>query len=781
MTSESGLPSLWQRLKHDVAFRAATLYAGGSWFLVEALDTLQLPPDLIQRTAIVLAALFLPVVAAAFLWQRRRTRAAAAPAGPAIRERPGVRRWALALTSLVVIALGMWAFGTRVSGDVPAAAERIAVMPFHATGSADVRELGVGMVDLLTAALSDVGPIRTVSSRAVLARVGSDAGALSLDALRAAARDVGAASILTGSITAFENRVQLAAELRDVTSGDVIAATEIRGEQGDMMELTDRLAVALLRELWRSRTPMPSIRTAALTTEVPAALRAWLRGEQHLRDTQFDSAAHYFEAAVAADSTFSLAWARLAETVGWAADLSEATIVRQREYMARALTASDRLPDRERALLRGIELRFRGSFAAFDSLDAYVRRYPDDALGWYHLGDARFHSQYLGRFEEAEIIDPFLEATRLDPMFGIGLAHVIDISIARDDRDLFENTLPLYARFGDSDRVDFYRSLSRLNWAPPDSVLAVLGAELRALELPAQRNRVLRFVGNIGQRVRLDVEMDPAQYLAAADTIAAVFPDDRAFRIASHNRRAWLYNGTGRLQAELDALESVLSAGGGPPGLPPTVARAVMRVHAVLGARGPVSAAAEDAAFLEDQLGDFPPFVAGALVFYYARAGMEERVRTLIPILENARFPGDVREVDDEALNRTLQGWIEVMLGDTIGGLRMLEDGVDRLGYQDANYLGLPWEEYGAILTRIPGRERQGIRMMREHIRVSAPGTGLVYLDMARALDRLGERTEAREAYGHALRFLRESDPVHAGRVREIEDALVRLAGEAVR
>src|SRR5690606_983400 len=139
----------------------------------------------------------------------------------------------------------MWASGTRVSGDVPAAAERIAVMPFHATGSADVRELGVGMVDLLTAALSDVGPIRTVASRAVLARVGSDAGALSLDALRDAARDVGAASLLTGSITAFESRVQLSAELRDVASGEVIAAAEIRGGQGDMLALTDRLAIAL--------------------------------------------------------------------------------------------------------------------------------------------------------------------------------------------------------------------------------------------------------------------------------------------------------------------------------------------------------------------------------------------------------------------------------------------------------------------------------------------------------------------------------------------------------
>jgi hypothetical protein len=47
--------SFWGRLKDDVVFRVGTLYTGASWFLVQALDTLQLPATVIRGTALVLA------------------------------------------------------------------------------------------------------------------------------------------------------------------------------------------------------------------------------------------------------------------------------------------------------------------------------------------------------------------------------------------------------------------------------------------------------------------------------------------------------------------------------------------------------------------------------------------------------------------------------------------------------------------------------------------------------------------------------------------------------
>jgi TolB-like protein len=106
------------------------------------------------------------------------------------------------------------------AGDVPEAATRLAVLPFHATGSDDVREFGIGMVDLLTTALSDVGGIRTVSSRTVLARTGAKGGAgPTLDESLDIGRSLGAGSVLTGSITAFGEAVRLTAEIHAVDGG----------------------------------------------------------------------------------------------------------------------------------------------------------------------------------------------------------------------------------------------------------------------------------------------------------------------------------------------------------------------------------------------------------------------------------------------------------------------------------------------------------------------------------------------------------------------------------
>jgi tetratricopeptide (TPR) repeat protein/TolB-like protein len=768
-------PALWERLKHDLAFRVATLYAGASWFLVEALDTLQMQPPLIRRTALLLAMLFIPLVAAALLWQRRG--AALRVAGAAAAHRGG-RRWALALTAVLSLSLVLWAFGTRAAGDVPVAAERIAVLPFHATGSAEVRELGIGMVDLLSAALSDVGPIRTVASRTILARVGEHGTTLSLEAARAAARDVGAGSMLTGSITSFAGQAQLRAELRAVATGEVMASAEVRGPESDVMALTDRLAVSLLKELWRARSPMPSIRTAGLTTDVPAALRAWLRGEQHLRALRFDSAMSYFHSAVAADSTFSLAWARLAETTGWGEGADE-RLVAQREFVERALASASRLPDRERSLLRGYSLRLQGSFDAFDSLQAYVTRYPDDPMGWYQLGDARFHAQYLGRFESAEVIEPFLKSTQLDPTFGAGLIHVLDLGLARDDRELFDRTLPLFTRFGEGKRADAYQARARIRWAPPDSLLSIVARELRALKLPEERQAARNLIGTLGQRVRLDPALDPLLYVRAADTLKVIATGNRQIQNDAHWRRIWGLTASGRIADALTEHEHLdLSP---PRSMDPAMVRAGWRVVTMVDAGMPAERIRADAAILEAALPDVLEYAGGALFRYYSYIGDEASARSIVDEMEQLPPPPFLRELDDQALGDTFRGWAMIELGDTTYGLRALEEGLRRLGFEDANYVGLPWNQYGRILTRVPGREDEGLRMMRRHVSINAPLTGSVWLDIARALDRRGDARGAREAYQHAFRFLRNSDDAFAARRQEIESALSRLSGEPVR
>jgi hypothetical protein len=164
------------------------VYAGASWFIVEAADTLGASGALVRWMAVALGAGFLVVVPAAWLADRRSARLQKAEladghwgigsvSSRARRSRAGTKRWATAVAVLVILAAGLWFGGTRVyGGAVPEAATRIAVVPFHATGSEAAREFGVGIVDLISASLDHVGDIRTVSARTVLARSGTEPG-----------------------------------------------------------------------------------------------------------------------------------------------------------------------------------------------------------------------------------------------------------------------------------------------------------------------------------------------------------------------------------------------------------------------------------------------------------------------------------------------------------------------------------------------------------------------------------------------------------------------------
>jgi TolB-like protein len=711
------------------------------------------------------------LVPALVLLERRRKAAVLATATSAAHAHlSGRRRWAVALGALVVLTAGLWGFGSRVAGgSVPVAAERLAVLPFHATGPGDVRELGIGMVDLLTTALSDVGGIRTVASRSVLARAGrGDAAELDLATSLDIGRQLGAGSVLIGGVVAFGSEIRLTAEIYDVTAANVIASAQVDGPQDSVLALTDRLAVGLLRELWRSSAPLPTVRVSALTTRSPSALREYLRGEAHLRSMRADSAAEAFGRAIAIDSTFALAWLRLADAVGWSSGAGE-DVETQREYAARALEHAARLPAREQSFVRGLNLALNGAFAAFDSLDAYVRRYPDDPLGWYHLGDARFHSGYLGRFEPSQIVEPFLEATRLDPAFGAGLYHVLDMAIQTGDRMLFDTAMTRYARVASDDRVHIRRQQGAIRWAAPDMLLGIFANALRGYR-STDRLAINAFVGALGRKTRLDPETDPVVYAQAMDSLASIFPDDTYWRTRARNLRLGQLGSLGRVHEFIEGIEGTDF---GPWELPRELQRAVSLVGAAIGGDVPHSMVAAERQLLEDNP-DAAPFITSMLHIHSLVSG-DVAGADRFPIRINP--PPGSRAVDTAAVRTVFVALADVLRGDTIGGLDRFETGLQRLGYSDAAYIGTPWEMYGEILTTIPHRRREGIRMLRWHTATIAFGTGAAYLHLGRALEAENDAPGAREAYGHVLRYWAGADEYRRADYEEARGALVRLSG----
>ncbi|MEO8200089.1 MAG: serine/threonine-protein kinase, partial [Gemmatimonadota bacterium] len=264
----------------------------------------------------------------------------------------GRRKWmpmvAGAFVALLIVGawLGYRAWANR--SPVRNGAEMIAVLPFTTAG-AGVDLLGEGMVDLLSTNLNAVGGISTVDPRSVLSRwhKGKATGDRQ-DALNVG-RSLDAGSVLTGSVVAAGPSVRINAELSSIT-GETLARVQVNGPSDNVIALVDSLSLALLREIWRSHEPIPSLRLGAITSNSVDAIRSYMQGEQFYRQANWDSAIAAFTRAVEADSTFALANFRLALSLGWNGGYQSQASNKAAEAAYRNVA---RLPDRDRALISG--------------------------------------------------------------------------------------------------------------------------------------------------------------------------------------------------------------------------------------------------------------------------------------------------------------------------------------------------------------------------------------------------------------------------------------------
>jgi TolB-like protein len=284
-----------------------------------------------------------------------------------------------------------WVIAARPQRVVVSGAETIAVVPFTASG-VGVENLGEGMVDLIGGNLDGVGGIHTAESRQVLRawQRRARSGQPTLDDAIAVARSVKAASVLMGSVISSGQTTRLTAELYDL-NGKQLARAQMDGPTDSVLTLADGLALKVLREIWRSKEPLPSARSSAITSGSMEAIRAYLDGEKWYRRGIWDSAQVAYEHAVHADSTFAMAWYKLATTLGWEGQAGTATAAHTAG--ANAVKYDAALPPRVRTILVAYEMFQQGRPEAVDSMRAYTAQHPDDADGWYLLGEAQYHTR----------------------------------------------------------------------------------------------------------------------------------------------------------------------------------------------------------------------------------------------------------------------------------------------------------------------------------------------------------------------------------------------------
>jgi len=661
-----------------------------------------------------------------------------------------------AVALVAAAAAGGW-LATRSSGQkVAPAAEMLAVLPFHTSGPG-VEFLGEGMVDLLTTNLRGVGGIKTVDPRAVLQRWKSAREEGSDELVRAltVGRDLDAYSVVLGSAVSTGGRVRLAADLYTV-DGERLGRAQVDGQADSVLSVVDRLSLALLRDVWRSREPLPNLRLASLTTDSIEALRSYLQGERYFRRLAWDSALSAYTRAVESDSTFALAHLRRAQVFGWTGGYGNKE---SREAVAAGARFANRLPARDRRLLVGFRLFDQGKPAAVDSLGAYVATHPEDVEGWFLLGEALYHIKNFRPVSPDSISAMFDSVLRRDSTLFPALIHPMDLGIGYRDTARFARYFPEFARTAPPGKVSAIRTAANLAWGSPPTDKAIAAA------LAEQGGWILQAANS-------------AYYWdsATSDTVLQRFARvQRAgtglplqFRSRALAVRADVFSGLGRwrqAQVAVDSLSRIDSEkalgvqawavvlGLAPPSLNPVLDSAVKMVPP-----GPESEYANS-------------------MLHLLRGQVPEgrrRIARALALRDSRPTPPAIR-----GLLIAADGWGAVLQGDSAAGVARLRSGLDLAAApgmaEESAFLRL---QLSLALAARPETRAEGIRWLRYGFDMLPLYLPLTYLALGHTYESAGQPDSAAQAYRRFLQLWDKADPELQGRVREAADALQELSRE---
>ncbi len=671
----------------------------------------------------------------------------------AVAERRMLRRLVVGLPLGVALVAALVFVLVPRGGVVVKGAESIAVLPFNASGPG-VELLGEGMVDLLSTNLNSVGGIRAVEPRTVLARWKKDGEPGDIEGALALARGVKAGSVVLGSIVATGSRVRISADLYG-GDGKSLSRAQVDGSADSVLQLVDQLSLDLVRDIWQSKEPVPSLRVSGLTTGSLAAMREYLTGEQYYRRSAWDSAQAAFGRAVEQDSTFALAHYRLAMALGWKGGYGTP---RAGAASAAAERFANRLPQRERTLVGAYRLFSQGKLAAADSMRRYVGQHPEDADGWYLLGESQYHTRNLTGLDAAALREPFDRVLALDSTLTPAAIHPLEITLADRDSTNFRRYLTVMKDWADPDEASAYEAAGDMVWRGtlPDSAGGRrLGAHMGVT--------MATYVAAIKQpTANSDTALAAYRRMVDAVSRSTVDSNQRVQMRAGANLVA-IGQGRFKLAEQLnDSLDNIS----------PEQAGGMRLIPHVLGFAPPEYEAEFQSSFVKAPVTS--PFQAVFLALILLNTGEGPRAGRLIDSLarDTTKMPGFLRGAVIGA-----RGIRKVQLGDTIGAIADLRYGSERVG-NSMVFNGGARLQLGAVLATRPATREEGLRLLRHGFDSDLGLQAIAAYSLGRAAEAAGQRDLAIEGYSTFLRMWDHADPSVQGRVTEAKDALARLTAE---
>jgi eukaryotic-like serine/threonine-protein kinase len=728
----------------------------------------RMPADRYSTAQAFAAALTAPVAERTVRTPVRDVRAETVPV------RTGRARRALYAGVILLIALLALVFWfRRPSASASLDADLIAVAPFDVRG-AELASWGEGMVDYLSRSLDGAGSLRTVSPSTFLHRWSGRADPASAEAL---GRRTGSGLVVFGSvIKGGGDSLRLRATMLDVAGGTAIGEVEVQGDTLGIDRLADSLAVGLLTQLGRTR-PVGAVRDAPLGGVSLSAIKEFLRGEQMYRRRNWDSSLVHYAKAVALDTTFALAYRRLALVLSWS-PLSSTSFESPGAYTARAAAFNRGLPLRDSLLIEVLWLGdridhepdslFSLTKRELATLHEAVRRFPGDPEVWMALGEVQMHG-YLskGLIPPSDVLASFDRAIALDSGFAPSFEHVFELAFHVGNVDRARAYAKAYVRIGSHDA----NSPELLLVA---ALLDSAGAESQAAASMVERANTLTLF-----RTGLEHLGGWADSSESAITLL------RSLATGRHAASGpeWVYDSLmwpkylarallsrGHLREAREVYGSLL---------------AIPDIHAawfgfldpafdfgVLGVMSPDTVTA----IMERNRRLFP---TKALAWAYFQRDTLFLLRLAAEAAADAMSATDARTAARAQYQKgAADAYLTLIRGDSAAGLRALQAMPDSLCLVLAFNTCFFHKLTQARLLVARGDDRGAAAILDRDRWSYAPFHVLATLERARIAERLRERNLAVESYQRVVDLWRRADPELQPYVREAQDGLARLTGE---
>lgn len=435
-------PGFLHELRRHHIFRVAATYAVVAWLLIQVI-TVIFPllgfPDWLARTLVVMSLAGFPV-ALVLAWVFHVPQDEGRVAGKAWRRS---LRFGIGLGGcgvLVALAAGWvwWYFGPvqhtlRADGQptspvqatsaasVPAAAtttapainpNSIAVLPFSVRGDGTQETyLGQGISEELINALSRVPGLEVIGRTSSFRFGGSD-----IDAGRIG-RELDVRNLLVGSVQRSGDALRINVELDDTVTGYTLWTEQYQEKMQGLFELEDKISDRVVGAL---KVKLGGAQGESLVfdgTAVPQAHDLYLQGSRlswHTDEASLEQALGLFNRAVAIDPNYGAAWAGVARTYVYLADVYRApleVLPAMRGAAEKAATLNPQLAEAH-LLLGYIAMSYDLDYPrAKRELDLAVKLRPSLAeahamLGLYQLRVARDPVAARRELQEAGKLDP---------------------------------------------------------------------------------------------------------------------------------------------------------------------------------------------------------------------------------------------------------------------------------------------------------------------------------------------------------------------------------------